>query len=222
MGTGGNIPIESFPISMTDARYVRFTANSFYGTWGAGLNEIMVYNTSIVDWQGGNAPDPTNWNVAANWNPNTAVPNGPVTNVSFGNQVAANNVVDMISQGQTVGNITFSATTSTTIQSSGGFALTLDNNGSVSSIDVEGTHTISTPVVLDNDATISGTGTLNLTGGISGAYTLNVQSTLTATSIQVDTLTIGGAGATAVPEPSAIVLLSIGFLSLLIYIHRKR
>ena len=192
-----------------------------------------------IDWKGGTISDPTNWNVAANWNPDTAVPNGPGTKVSFGNQPAANNVVDMISQGQTVGTITFSANTSTTIQSSGGFALTLDNSGSVSTIDVEGNHTISAPVVLNNDATISGTGTLTLSGGITGSYDLEVDSNLTATSIQVDTLTIGS-GATvtiqailggplalrdslkSVPEPSTFVLLGMGTLSLLAYTWRRR
>jgi hypothetical protein len=180
-------------------------------------------------WLGGNTSAPTDWNVAANWNPDTAVPNGAGTKVTFGNQPALNNVVDMISQGQTVGNISFIANTSTTIQSSGGFSLTLDNNG-LSTIDVDGTHTIAAPVVLNNDATISGPGTLNLSGGITGSHDLEVDSDLTATSIQVDTLTIG-AGATvtiqpipggplagtitAVPEPSTLILLGIGVISLL-------
>jgi hypothetical protein len=137
----------------------------------------------------------------------------------------------MISQGQTVGTITFSANTSTTIQSTGGFALTLDNNGSVSTIDVAGSHTISAPVVLNNDASISGNGTLNLSGGITGSHNLEVDLDLTATSIQVDTLTID-AGATvtiqaipggplalndslkSVPEPSSFILLGIGVISL--------
>jgi hypothetical protein len=148
-------------------------------------------------------------------------------------------MVDLISQGQTVGTITFSAYASTTIQSSGGFALTLDNNGSVSTIDVAGSHTISAPVVLNNDAIISGTGTLNLSGGITGSHDLEVDINLTATSILVDTLTIGS-GATvtiqaipggplamddnlsSVPEPSTLVLLGIGAIGLLAYGWRKR
>jgi len=185
--------------------------------------------TAPIDWKGGSLAS-TDWNVAANWNPDTTVPNGSGTKVSFGNQLLVNNIVDMISQGQTVGAITFSANTSTIIQSSGKFALTLDNNGSVSTIDVAGTHTISAPVILNNDATISGTGTLNLSGGITGSHNLEVDIDLTATSIQVDTLTIGSgitvtiaaipggplAGTiTAVPEPSTLVLLGIGAISLL-------
>jgi hypothetical protein len=192
-----------------------------------------------IDWKGGTISDHTNWNVAANWNPDSAVPNGPGTKVRFGNKLAPDNMVDLISQGQTVGTITFSAYASTTIQSSGGFALTLDNNGSVSTIDVAGSHTISAPVVLNNDAIISGTGTLNLSGGITGSHDLEVDINLTATSIQVDTLTIGS-GATvtiqaipggplamddnlsSVPEPSTLVLLGIGAIGLLAYGWRKR
>jgi hypothetical protein len=82
-----------------------------------------------------------------------------------------------------------------------------------------------------------GSGTLNLSGGVSGPHVLEVDLNLTATSIQVDTLTIGS-GATVtiqaipggplgntiapVPEPSALVLLGIGFISLLRYAWRKR
>jgi hypothetical protein len=194
------------------------------------------HELGIIDWKGGSSAS-TDWNDAVNWNPEPAVPNGTETKVSFGNQTAANNTVDMISQGQTVGTMSFSAKTSTTIQSTGGFALTLDNGGSLSTIDVAGTHTISAPVVLNNDAIISGTGTLSLSGGITGSYDLAVETNLTATSIQVDTLTLG-AGATvtiqaipggplgntitAIPEPSTFVLLGMGVISLLVYAWRLR
>ena len=157
--------------------------------------------------------------------------------MSFGYQPAANNVVDMNSQGQTVGKITFFANTSTTIQSTAGFALTLDNNGSVSTINVAGNHTISARVILNNDATISGTGMLNLSGGITGSHVLEVDNNLIATSIQVDTLTIGSGATvtiqaipggplsgtiTAVPEPSTLALLAAAFLLLAYSWARKR
>jgi hypothetical protein len=192
----------------------------------------------IIDWKGGTVSHPTDWNVATNWSPNTMVPNGSGTKASFGNESAANNVADMISKGQTVGRMTFSATTGTTIQSSGGFALTLDNGGSVSTIEVTGTHTISAPVILANDATIIGPGTLSLSGGITGPHNLEVDMNLTATSIQVDALTVG-AGSTVtiqaipggplalsdslrpVPEPSAIAMLILGGASLLSYTWRR-
>jgi hypothetical protein len=167
-------------------------------------------------WLGGAAAGPTNWSKAANWNPSTQVPNGPGVKVVFGNQAAANNIVDMVSQGQTVGSIEFAASTNTTIKSTGHFSLTLDNNGSASTISVAGDHTISAPVILDNDTTISGTGTLHFSGGIVGNHTLNVHSNISASSIQVDTLNIGGSAANTVPEPSSIALLFMGVLGALI------
>jgi hypothetical protein len=199
--------------------------------------DYTVTLPSVIDWKGGTVSAPTNWNDVANWSPNIAVPNRKGLDVNFGNQTSAGNVVNMISQGQTVGAISFAATTSTTIQSSGGFALTLDNSSGVSTIDVAGTHTISTLVVLNNNAIIIGTGTLNLSGGITGSHDLEVDINLTATSIQVDTLTIGNGATvtiqtipggplsdviTPVPEPSTVVLLGISAVSLFAYAWRRR
>ena len=183
-------------------------------------------NNIIVHWAGGNASGATNWGLTANWTNNALPPDGKWTSVSFGNESSANNVVDMISAGRTVGNITFTAGTGTTIQSTGGYNLTLDNSGSDSTISVAGIHTISAPVLLNNDVNISGTGTLNLSGGITGSHTLNVASgNLSAKSIFVDTLTVGS-GATVtiqpipggplsgaikpVPEPTILFLLLAG------------
>jgi probable HAF family extracellular repeat protein len=171
------------------------------------------------EWQGGNALNPSDWGKADNWNPNASVPNGPGTKVNFGNQPAAFNVVDIVSGEETVGSMTFAGMTSTTIKSSGGRRLTLDNGGSVSTISVTGTHTISAPVVLDDDAIIMGSGTLYFNGGITGNHALNVtDGYLNASNIIVNTLTIGSPVA-AVPEPSILVFLStpsfIGLLALL-------
>jgi hypothetical protein len=176
-----------------------------------------VASTSALAWKGGSSTD---WASAANW-PNATVPNGAGTKVRFGDN-GSNNVVDMISHGQTVGSINFAATTSTTIRSSGGYSLTLDNNGQPSMIDVAGSQTISAPVRLDNDATIFGPGTLNLSGGITGNYTLTVLGNLTATSIQVDTLNIGNTGTPhTVPEPSTIALLLTATLGGLLIWRRR-
>ncbi len=195
--------------------------------WNA--RSYFIANT-IWDWAGGNASGAVN--SAANWKVNTYsvshAPNGAGYNFSFGNQSAANSVVDLTSAGLTVGNITFTAGTGTTIQSTGGYSLTLDNLGIASSISVAGTHTISAPVLMDNDVNVSGTGTLNLSGGISGSYALDVLSgNVNAKSISVSTLTIGSGATitiqaipggpqsgdiTPVPEPSVLVLLAIGAL----------
>jgi hypothetical protein len=205
--------------------------SSWVNFCGDPVGAAPTSETGTITWKGGTIADPTNWNVAANWNPDTAVPNGPGAQVNLGNQPAANNVVDMLSQGQTVGTLVFSANTSTTIQSSGGFVLTLDDLGRVSIISVAGNHTISAPVTLNNDATIVGTGALNVSGGISGPHNLDVYMDLTAKSIEVDTLTVdpgltvtiepipGGPLASSdnlrrVPEPCTLVLLGVCLVSL--------
>jgi hypothetical protein len=97
-----------------------------------------------------------------------------------------------------------------------GAKLTLDNGANPSTLDISGLHTISAPVELNNDALIEGSGTLNLTGGISGNYVLTVVGNLTAKSIQVDTLSIGGSGMqNAVPESGVIALLFTGAMGAL-------
>jgi hypothetical protein len=199
--------------------------------------KIQLASTSM-EWKGGNSPSATNWDLAANWNPNTGVPDGLWVNLTFGTQAFANNVVDMITRGRTVSNINFLATTSTTIQSSGGYNLTLDNDGLASTITMAGSHTISSPVIMNNDVNISGTGTLNLSGGISGSHDLNVLSgNLTVKSIHVNSLIISpGAKVTIqpapgmplsgtimpIPEPSTLVLIGVGAFSLLVYGWRRR
>jgi autotransporter-associated beta strand protein len=145
---------------------------------------------TTIAWQGGNGAGPTKWDVAANWNPNSAVPNGAGVTVTFGNQAAGNNVVDLGTSGKKVGGLIFLGMTNTTIQSSGGFSLTLDNSGQLSTIDVTGSHTIAAPVVLNNDAQISGSGTLTLSAGISGAHDLNITGSVVASGIQVSSLGI--------------------------------
>jgi endonuclease/exonuclease/phosphatase family metal-dependent hydrolase len=154
--------------------------------------DYKVVLPSVINWRGGAASSPTNWNISANWNLDIAVPNKAGLAVSFGNQSAASNVANMISQGQSVGSISFDAATSTIISSTGGYSLTLDNNGAVSSIDVAGNQTISALLVLNNDATMTGGGTLSLTGGISGPHTLNVSSgTLIVSNVSLDELAMG-------------------------------
>ena len=70
------------------------------------------------DWKGGYTAGPTDWNLTANWNPNSGAPYGQGVALSFGDQAAANNIVDMGSSGKTVGGLIFVSATSTTIQSS--------------------------------------------------------------------------------------------------------
>ncbi len=155
----------------------------------------------LVQWKGGTG---ASWSTADNWISTIGVPDDVAAKVVFGNQSSTNNVVTISASGRTVGCITFYPTTSTTIQGTGGYGLTLDNHGKASVIDVSGSHTISAPVVLNNDVYIGGSGTLNLTGIVSGAHNLDLQSgnlTLAAanaytgaTTIESGTLAITGSG----------------------------
>ena len=213
-------------------------SNGYFLADSLGYTYIYaVAQPADFDWKGGNGGGPTDWGIVANWNPNTGVPYGKGVFLSFGAQSAANNIVDMGSSGKTVGGLIFVSATSTTIQSSGGHDLTLDNNGEISTIDVSGNHFITTPVILNNDAQVVGIGILTLSGGISGTHNLDVQGNLVASSIEVDSLTIEsgatvtiqaipggpmGNTITAVPEPSALVLMGIGSIGLLAYAWRRR
>jgi hypothetical protein len=213
-------------------------SNGYYMADHGGYTYIYaIPEPADFDWKGGDTAGPTDWNLTANWDPNTGVPYGKGVSLSFGAQDAANNIVDMGSSGKTVGGLIFVSATSTTIQSSGGHELTLDNNGQTSAIDVSGNHFITTPVILNNDVQIAGLGTLTLSGGISGHHNLDVDGNLIASSIQVDTLTLGigsrvtiqpipggpeGNTITAVPEPSTLVLMGIGSIGLLAYAWLRR
>jgi polygalacturonase len=190
-------------------------------------------------WQGGNTAygSAVDWTNQYNWT-SDIIPNGPGKKVAFGNQDAGNNIVDMVSSPKIVGSIAFSPDTSTTIQSSGGHSLTLDNNGLASAIDVSGSHVIAVPVRLNNDLNITGAGTLSLSGGVSGPHAVNIQGVnLIAKNINVDTLTVGsgatltiqpltggplGDAAAPLPEPSALALFAIGAFMLIVYVSRQR
>jgi alpha-galactosidase len=143
---------------------------------GAEMLRVFPATTAMgVLWTGGNGSDATNWGLAANWAP-SIVPDGAGSKVSLGGQASANNVIDMVAIGRTVGNIDFSSATNTTVQSSGGYSLTLDNSGDTSMINVAGTHTITAALVLNNDVTLNGSGTLTLSGRVSGAHGLYLSS----------------------------------------------
>lgn len=198
-----------------------------YGTNPSGLTVALLLTPTSnpqpppISWKGGNDDTSTAWGVGNNWSTGY-VPDGSGANVKFGTQPANCPIVDMVTIGRTVGNITFSATTCTTIRSTYGFALTLDNNSTPSTFEVAGSHTISARVIINNDTTISGSGILNLSGGISGKHTLTILGNLTAASIQIDTLTVGSTGATAVPEPSTILLFGVGAFGLLVWAWRRK
>jgi cyclophilin family peptidyl-prolyl cis-trans isomerase len=182
----GNTALDSVPAYPTqDGRYLFIT--------------ISKATVETAPWDGGAAS--VDWSQKANWGgvyKDTCVPDGAGSKISLDNQTTAVKTLDMASAGRTVGSIVFTGS-GTSITSSGQFSLTLDNIDKPADISVTGTHSITAPVILASDTTIQGTGELTLSGGISGGYALKVLSgTLNATSIQVDSLTIG--------DPSAIIL----------------
>ena len=170
----------------------------------------------VPEWRG---PGGGIFSLAANWT-NNSVPNGVDAAAGFSGNITAPSTVTLDSP-VTLGALIFNSLQSYTL--AGASTLTLQTSSGNASINViTGSHQISVPVIINSDTVISGAGTLDLSGGISGAHTLTVQSTLTATSIQVDTLIIGGAGAAAVPEPSTLVLLALGAIGLLAWPWRRR
>jgi autotransporter-associated beta strand protein len=150
-----------------------------------------------VAWKGGASSASTDWGTLANWGSGTSVPNGAGVNLSIGSQDSANNVIDLVSANRTVGNIYFTSGTDTTIQSTGGKSLILDNNGKTPLINVIGEHTISASVILNNNTIIDIDGTLAMSGAISGTGSLALNNTgrLTLTGANTyggNTLITGG------------------------------
>ena len=141
-------------------------------------------------WKGGDSGGSSQMGGRCQLEAKHRLPSGPGLTITFGKQPAANNIVEIDSGGKTVGNLIFFAATSTTIRSPGGFSLTLDNNGRLSTIDVTGSHTIATSLILNNDAQVIGSGTVTLSGGISGPHDLDVLGNVVAGSLQVSTLAI--------------------------------
>ncbi|MGA2796606.1 MAG: peptidylprolyl isomerase [Thermoguttaceae bacterium] len=205
-------------------------------------NFIAVISAAVVptvQWQGGSSSGATNWALAANWSSGSTGPNGAGGHLVVGSQASANNVIDMISGGgRTVGNIYFSDATPTTIKSTGGYSLTLDNGSNASTVSVLGNQTISAPVILNSNTIFSGDGTLTLSGGVDSTHGMAVLGgDIIAKSINVNTLTLEngstitiqpipggplGEAIAPVPEPSAVVLLGIGICALSAYGWRRR
>jgi peptidyl-prolyl cis-trans isomerase A (cyclophilin A) len=197
-------------------------------------NFVIVTSAAVIptiQWQGGSSSGSTNWALAANWSGGSGAPNGAGVNLVVGSQPSANSIIDMISGGgRTVGNIYFSAATPTTIRSTGGYSLTLDNSGNASTVSVLGNQAIIAPLILDNNTVFSGDGTLTLSAGVSSTHGMAVLGgEIIAKSINVSTLTIGpgstitiqslpggpsGESIAPVPEPSAVVQLGIGLCGL--------
>lgn len=192
-------------------------SNDCASWWGNSYND--AYFRTYVDpasavsvWK---SAEGGSFQLASNWT-NDAVPNGVDATAVFSNSIASPAKVTL-DEPVVLGNLFFHSEPS--YQILGPSSLTLQTSSGSANIYAEiGNHRIDAPVVLGSDAKILGPGIIELAGGISGDYTLEVQSSLIASSIVVDTLKIGagGSSAAAVPEPSAIALLVAGTVGLLI------
>ncbi|MGW8256436.1 MAG: peptidylprolyl isomerase [Thermoguttaceae bacterium] len=175
----------------------------------------FVTFTSVVrvyPWKGGSGAGAADWGLAANWDPNSGIPDGVGAVATFGAQGATHALVDLGSAARTLGSMEFTAGTSTTISSASAHDLTFDNSGMQSIISVEGTHLIDVSVVPNNDLVFEGSGSLTFAKGISSDYNVSVEGGAIATkSIVANTLTIG-AGA-KVRLGSSQGLLSSGSLT---------
>jgi uncharacterized repeat protein (TIGR03803 family) len=191
------------------------SGNTLYGTTAfGGANDngtvFKVDLSSIV-------PITSTWNnsshgifnLASNWT-NNYTPNGVDATANLLDSIVSPTTLFLYSP-VTLGTLNFNSLQSYNIV--GSAALTLQASSGAANINVQaGSHEVSVPVYLDSDAVISGAGTLVLSGGIYGNHSLTVLGNLSATTIEVDSLTIGVPGVTTVPEPSTLVLLgAFGF-----------
>jgi hypothetical protein len=175
-----------------------------------GGQQVATVGPQAAIW---NAAGGGSYSAASNWT-NNIVPNGVNAVANLLGNITAPSTVTM-NYPITLATLNFDSLESYTISGSSNLILDVPNSASAAEINVlSGSHEISIPVVLDSNTVISGPGLLDLSGGISGRHALTVRGTLTATSIQVDALTINGTGvmAMAVPEPSTLALLLTVFL----------
>jgi fibronectin-binding autotransporter adhesin len=164
----------------------------------SNLDAVVVSDLSVTlvqvptIWSGSAS---TAWGLAANWSPSN-VPNNPSVAVTFGT-AGANSTVDIGAANRTVGIVNFVKTVPTTIISSSGNYLILDDTGGSSAsatINVSGNHAISAPILLNSPAAFnisSGTDQIVVSGvmasGGSGPQGLSLAGSGTLTLAAANT-----------------------------------
>ena len=219
-GTSGLVPFDGGAPKASDGSW--WSVDGFLPAYIDQLNTVLPpdqHVSAVVSessaWKGSGGG---NYNLTSNWT-NNLVPNGVDAIANFSGTILEPSTVTLNSP-MTLGTLIFNSPQSYTL--AGPSYLILQTSSGEATIEVlVGSHEISVPVVINSDTIISGAGTLNISGGISGNNTLTVLGNLTATSIQVDTLIIGSRGATAVPEPSILALLGAGALGLHAWVWRR-
>ncbi|HZZ72331.1 MAG TPA: PA14 domain-containing protein, partial [Pirellulales bacterium] len=132
------------------------------GSDGFGISATQLQLAQVIGstWA---STSSTDWGTNTNWNP-TGVPSG--TAVTFGN-AGTTGTVDLGSSNRSVTGLTMFSAVSTTIGSTAGNSLVLDNGAAAATVAAAGTQAITSKVILNSNASISLGGASNLT--ISGA-----------------------------------------------------
>lgn len=205
-------------------------------TAGLGWNTSLLTTTGVISvmstgpvsatW---NLPGSGSWSnsLASNWNP--AVPNGSGAVATFGTAITAPATIS-VDNAKTVGRIVFNNANSYTVAGGVTDVIALADGAGTPEISVTlGSHTISAPVVLGQNASVSaalGT-TLTISGGITGggnsltktgAGTLNLDGSQSyaALNATAGTTTVDGAvgsGASTVSVTGASTTLKFGTVS---------
>ncbi len=154
-GTVSNtaVTIKNLGISNVAVQVVQFTFGNQLNGY-SGYREIVIQGTAVpvptATWTGVTSSD---WGDPTNWSPN-GVPS-PNAVLTFGS-AGANAAVDLRTSSQTAAGITFLSNVSTTIGSSGGNSLTLNNvTLGVAPVGVSGTHAITAQVVLNTNTSFN-------------------------------------------------------------------
>src|SRR4029077_534252 len=157
-----------------------------------------------------------NWGTAANWTP-TTVPNAIDASATLGNIITVPRTVTL-DVPVTIGTLNLSGSNAYTV--SGANALTFDVSAGTAALNVTGTAspTISTGIVLNDPLALSqaSTGTLTLSGIISGTGALTTSGTSTVnltgantysgtTTISSGTLSVGAGGTVGTLGTGAVV-----------------
>ncbi|MGJ3243792.1 MAG: beta strand repeat-containing protein [Opitutales bacterium] len=136
----------------------------------AGYYELFPEITG-TEWVGGDGSGPTNWTLDANWDTTGNDPNAVGAVALFADQGTSYPNVTL-NDNRTAGQVIFDQAIDYTV--SGANTLTLDNggDGAIISATGGGDHTFASSIDLNDDATfqaLGGTGSLTLSGAISGA-----------------------------------------------------
>jgi hypothetical protein len=140
-----------------------------------GWYATCVYGSRFVsfdeNWVGTTAGHAGEWSTAGNWLLDTTAsgtsitPDAPGIKLNFG-KAGSNATADIGTVGRVIGGLAFQNAISTTI--SGGAVLTLDNNGTVSYVNLSGNHAINSGLYFKDNLEIGGDGSLEIGGSFTG------------------------------------------------------